>query len=60
MKTPLSPLAGTSVETNGAELAASGAITIPIAATYPLEKVRTAYKQVEQRHTRGKIALVPG
>jgi NADPH:quinone reductase len=42
-----------------AELVASGQIEIPIAATYPLEKVRDAYAQVEQRHTRGKVVLIP-
>ena len=42
-----------------AELVASGDIEIPIAATYPLEKVQDAYAELEQRHTRGKIVLVP-
>jgi NADPH2:quinone reductase len=42
-----------------AELVASGAITVPIAATFPLEQVRDAYRDVERRHTRGKIVLVP-
>jgi NADPH:quinone reductase-like Zn-dependent oxidoreductase len=42
-----------------AELVASGEIEIPIAATYPLEKVRDAYAELEERHTRGKIVLVP-
>lgn len=42
-----------------AELIASGRIELPIAATYPLENVRTAYEQLERRHTRGKIVLVP-
>jgi NADPH:quinone reductase-like Zn-dependent oxidoreductase len=42
-----------------AELVASGDIEIPIAATYPLEKVREAYGELEKRHTRGKIVLVP-
>jgi NADPH2:quinone reductase len=42
-----------------ADLVASGQIEIPIAATYPLEKVRDAYAQLEQRHTRGKIVLIP-
>ncbi len=41
-----------------AELVASGDIEIPIAATYPLEKVREAYAELEKRHTRGKIVLV--
>ena len=42
-----------------AELVASGHIEVPIAATYPLEQVRDAYAELEQRHTRGKIVLVP-
>jgi NADPH:quinone reductase len=42
-----------------ADLVASGRIEIPIAATYPLEKVRDAFAQLEERHTRGKIVLVP-
>lgn len=43
-----------------AELVTVGSIEIPIAATYPLERVREAFEQIEQRHTRGKIVLVPG
>jgi NADPH:quinone reductase-like Zn-dependent oxidoreductase len=42
-----------------AERVASGDIEIPIAATYPLEEVREAYAELEKRHTRGKIVLVP-
>jgi NADPH:quinone reductase len=42
-----------------ATLVASGQVEIPIAATYPLEKVAEAYAELEQRHTRGKIVLVP-
>ncbi len=42
-----------------AELVAAGDIEIPIAATYPLEKVQDAYAELEKRHTRGKIVLVP-
>ncbi len=42
-----------------AELVASGQIEIPIAATYPLEKVRDAFAQLEERHTHGKIVLLP-
>ena len=42
-----------------AELAAGGRIEIPIAATYPLDRVREAYEEVEERHARGKIVLVP-
>jgi len=42
-----------------AELIASGEVELPIAATYPLEDVHAAYSQLEQRHTRGKIVLIP-
>jgi NADPH2:quinone reductase len=42
-----------------AELVASGQIEIPIAATYPLEGVKEAYDQLEKRHARGKIVLIP-
>ncbi|QMU77164.1 NADP-dependent oxidoreductase [Streptacidiphilus sp. PB12-B1b] len=42
-----------------AALAASGQLDIPIAATYPLDRVRDAYAALEERHTRGKIALIP-
>lgn len=43
-----------------ADLAAlidQGELTIPIAATYPLEEVRAAYGRLAQRRTRGKIVL---
>lgn len=42
-----------------ADLVASGQIEIPIAAVYPLEKVRDAFAELEERHTRGKIVLLP-
>jgi NADPH:quinone reductase len=42
-----------------ATLVASGAIDIPIAATYPLDRVADAYAELEERHTRGKIVLIP-
>ena len=38
---------------------ASGAVEIPIAATYPLDHVADAYAELEQRHTHGKIVLIP-
>lgn len=41
------------------DLVASGRITVPIAATYPLDHVREAYRELEKRHTRGKIVLIP-
>ena len=45
-----------------AELAgmiSEGNLKIPIAKVYPLEEVRDAYRELEQRHTRGKIVLQP-
>jgi NADPH2:quinone reductase len=42
-----------------ADLVASGRIVVPIAGTYPLEKVIDAYAEVEQRHTLGKVVLIP-
>ena len=42
-----------------ADLAASGRITVPIAATYSLDQVQAAFQELEQRHTRGKIVLIP-
>jgi NADPH:quinone reductase len=41
------------------DLVASGAVEIPIAATYPLDRVADAFRELEQRHTRGKIVLIP-
>jgi len=49
----------TDVLSEMAGLVAAGQIEIPIAATYPLEKVRDAYAELEKRHTRGKIVLIP-
>jgi len=40
-----------------AALIASGELTVPIAGTYPIEKVRDAYTELAKRHTRGKIVL---
>ncbi len=45
-----------------AELAAlvdKGVVEVPIAAVYPLDEVRAAFQEVEQRHTHGKIVLIP-
>ena len=49
----------TDVLSEMAELVASGQIELPIAATYPLENVRDAFAQLEERHTHGKIVLIP-
>jgi NADPH:quinone reductase-like Zn-dependent oxidoreductase len=40
-------------------LVADEMIEVPIARIYPLDQVRDAFRQLEQRHTRGKIVLVP-
>ncbi|HEX3833123.1 MAG TPA: NADP-dependent oxidoreductase [Solirubrobacteraceae bacterium] len=43
-----------------AELAAlidAGELEVPIAATYPLDQVRDAYRELADNHTRGKIVL---
>ncbi|GAB3981314.1 hypothetical protein GCM10029978_081750 [Actinoallomurus acanthiterrae] len=45
-----------------AELAAlieKGQLEIPIARTYPLDQIQDAYRELERRHTRGKIVLKP-
>ncbi|SHN43351.1 NADP-dependent oxidoreductase [Cryptosporangium aurantiacum] len=41
-----------------AALAAAGELDVPIAATYPLDRVRDAYRALADGHTRGKIVLV--
>ncbi|GAA5069873.1 NADP-dependent oxidoreductase [Nocardia callitridis] len=42
-----------------AQQAAAGTFDVPIAAVYPLDDVRGAYRELERRHTRGKIVLRP-
>lgn len=42
-----------------AGLIVSGAIDFEVAATYPLDRVTDAYAELEKRHTRGKIVLLP-
>jgi NADPH2:quinone reductase len=42
-----------------AGLVAAGKIEISIAASYPLDQVVAAFTELEKRHTRGKIVLVP-
>jgi NADPH:quinone reductase len=41
-----------------ADLVATGAIEVPIAATYP-RGVTDAFAELERRHTRGKLVLIP-
>jgi NADPH:quinone reductase len=42
-----------------ADLIVTGAIDFEIAATYPLDQVADAFEELEKRHTRGKIVLLP-
>jgi NADPH:quinone reductase len=42
-----------------AELVSAGKVEVPIAAEYPLAEVREAFEQLEDRHTLGKIVLIP-
>jgi NADPH:quinone reductase-like Zn-dependent oxidoreductase len=42
-----------------AGLIGAGRLEVPIAAAYPLAQVRDAYRELERRHTRGKIVLIP-
>ncbi|MDR3661536.1 MAG: NADP-dependent oxidoreductase [Mycobacterium sp.] len=40
-------------------LVAGGELEVPIARVYPLHDVRAAYRDLEERHTRGKLVLRP-
>jgi NADPH:quinone reductase-like Zn-dependent oxidoreductase len=42
-----------------ANLVVTGALEFDIAATYPLDRVADAFEELEQRHTHGKIVLLP-
>jgi NADPH:quinone reductase-like Zn-dependent oxidoreductase len=42
-----------------AGLAADGQLEVPIAATYPLDEVRDAYRALAEEHPLGKIVLMP-
>jgi NADPH:quinone reductase-like Zn-dependent oxidoreductase len=42
-----------------AALAADGSLELPIARTYPLEQAREAVTELAERHTHGKIVLLP-
>jgi NADPH:quinone reductase-like Zn-dependent oxidoreductase len=42
-----------------AELIDRGELEVPIAQTFSLEQVHDAYRELERRHTRGKIVLIP-
>lgn len=51
--------ASTEVLAELAALIAAGELELPIARTYPLDEVRAAFTDLADRHTRGKIVLVP-
>jgi NADPH:quinone reductase-like Zn-dependent oxidoreductase len=42
-----------------AGLVADGSLEIPIARTFPLDQVRDAFGELAERHTHGKIVLLP-
>jgi NADPH:quinone reductase-like Zn-dependent oxidoreductase len=42
-----------------AEAIAVGELVVPIQRTYPLDEVRAAYAELEERHMAGKIVLIP-
>ena len=42
-----------------ANLIATGTIDFEVAGTYPLDRVADAFEELERRHTRGKIVLLP-
>jgi NADPH:quinone reductase-like Zn-dependent oxidoreductase len=42
-----------------AGLLAAGRLQVPVAGTYPLERIGSAYAQSRGGHVRGKLVLVP-
>ena len=54
-----SAAANTDVLKELAKLIDEGKLEIPVAKTFPLSNVKEAFKELEQRHTRGKIILIP-
>jgi NADPH:quinone reductase-like Zn-dependent oxidoreductase len=42
-----------------AAMISDGTLEVPIARVYPLSEVQEAYRELERRHTRGKIVLQP-
>jgi NADPH:quinone reductase-like Zn-dependent oxidoreductase len=42
-----------------ADLVARGELEVPIAGVFDLDDVRNAYRELEKRHTRGKLVLRP-
>jgi NADPH:quinone reductase-like Zn-dependent oxidoreductase len=41
------------------ELADAGKLTVPITATFSLDKVKEAFEQIESHHTTGKVVIIP-
>jgi NADPH:quinone reductase-like Zn-dependent oxidoreductase len=41
-------------------LVADGSLEIPVARSFPLDQVRDAFRELAERHTHGKIVLLPG
>jgi len=41
------------------ELADTGQLTVPIAATFSLDETKKAFEQIETHHTTGKVVIVP-
>jgi NADPH:quinone reductase-like Zn-dependent oxidoreductase len=54
-----SALASAAILGELADLVAGGDLEIPIAGTFPLDQVREAFTELGERHTHGKIVLVP-
>ena len=42
-----------------ADLVARGELEVPIAGVFALDDVQDAYRELEKRHTRGKLVLRP-
>jgi NADPH2:quinone reductase len=42
-----------------ADLIVTGELDLDVAATYPLDRIVDAFEELEQRHTHGKIVLLP-
>jgi NADPH:quinone reductase-like Zn-dependent oxidoreductase len=51
--------ASASVLAQLAELIAAGQLEVPVAATFPLDRVQDAYRKLAQDHVIGKIVLLP-
>ena len=52
-------IASASILAEVAGLVAEEALEIPIARTFPLDEVRDAYRELAERHSHGKIVLLP-